>query len=89
MRSPFRFFDEVHVVLKTVEFFAIISVTVSRSVHSFLRARDREGLEFTLQLFRTPCSPRASGVIHTIFHDEGRQSSLAPNLFTDVLRIRV
>ena len=35
MMSPFRFLDEVHVVLKTVEFFAIISVTVLRSVLSW------------------------------------------------------
>ena len=89
MRFPFRCLDGIYVVLKTVEFFAIISVTVLRSVRSFGRARYREGLEISLRLFRTPCSPHASGVIHTTFHDEGRKHSLAPNLFTDVLFVHV
>ena len=88
MRFPFRFFDGIYVVLKTLGFFAISSVTVLYCARCFPgRARDREGLEFTLQLFRTPCSSRAGGHSHNL--PQGRKSSLAPNLFTDVLRIHV
>ena len=35
MRSPFRCLDGIYLVSKTVEFFAISSVTVSRSVLSW------------------------------------------------------